>query len=90
VLWDAARRKLLTDEPLRVDAGKVTSVAFSPNGMTLAAGYGGNGGAAAVWSWGRGARERLTPKRATGSEGEVTSVTSAPTARPWPRRMGAK
>ena len=39
VLWDVAARKRLVDEPLSVKEGDVTSVAFSPDGKTIAAGY---------------------------------------------------
>ena len=47
VLWDAAARAA-RDEPLAVTEGDVDSVAFSPDGKTLAAGYGvGVGGASA-------------------------------------------
>ena len=40
VLWDVATRKRLVDEPLAVNEGDVWSVAFSPDGKTIAAGYG--------------------------------------------------
>ena len=40
VLWDVAARKRLGDEPLPVmREGEVRSVAFSPDGKTIAAGY---------------------------------------------------
>jgi hypothetical protein len=39
VLWDAARRARPAPEPLPVPEGEVQSVAFSPDGKTLAAGY---------------------------------------------------
>ena len=38
VLWDVAARKRLADEPLPVKEGSVRSVAFSPDGKTIAAG----------------------------------------------------
>ena len=45
VLFDADRRKRWTEEPLAVKEGFVSSVAFSTDGKTVAAGYGGvNGG----------------------------------------------
>ena len=48
VLLDAAGRKRLADEPLAVKEGGVTSVAFSPDGKTLAAGYARRGGGGVV------------------------------------------
>ena len=39
LLWDVDRREWTTDEPLAVPDGLVNSVAFSPDGKTLAAGY---------------------------------------------------
>ncbi len=39
VLWDVAARKRLVDQPLAVKEGGVMSVAFSPDGKTIAAGY---------------------------------------------------
>ena len=51
VLWDAAGRKRLADEPLAVKEGDVRSVAFSPDGKTLAAGYGVGGGGGGVVLW---------------------------------------
>jgi hypothetical protein len=43
VLWDAAARRRLADEPLPVKEGDVSSVAFGLDGKTLATGYGGKG-----------------------------------------------
>ena len=51
VLWDVAARKRLVDDPLPVNEGRVTSVAFSPDGKTIAAGY-DNASAAAAWCCG--------------------------------------
>jgi WD40 repeat protein len=44
VLWDVAGRSRLSQEPLAVKEGHVTSVAYSPDGKSLTAGYGRNGG----------------------------------------------
>ena len=63
VLWDVAARKRLAEDPLPVKEGDVTSVAFSPDGKTLAAGYGGPRRAAA-WccgTWPRASAWRRTP-----------------------------
>ena len=50
VLWDVAARNRLVDEPLPVKEGDVRSVAFSPDGKTIAAGYGdGRGGGVVLW-----------------------------------------
>ncbi len=68
VWWDAATRKRLAEEPIALSEGHLTSVAFSPDGKTRAAGYihprrsgGGFGfrssGGVAIWD--SGSRERL-------------------------------
>jgi hypothetical protein len=44
VLWDAARWERLERAPLKVPEGTVSSVAFSPDGKTLVAGYIRQGG----------------------------------------------
>ena len=46
VLWDAASRKRLVDEPLLVNEGRVQTVAFSPDGNIIAAGYSHRGAGA--------------------------------------------
>ena len=47
-----------TDDPLAVKEGRVNSVAFSPDGKTIAAGY-GSGGKGGVVLWDAAARKRL-------------------------------
>ena len=39
MLWDVRSRSRVTESPLFVKQGAVESVAFSPNGKTIAAGY---------------------------------------------------
>ena len=51
VLWDVAARKRLADDPLPVKEGGGQSVAFSPDGKTIAAGYGLGGGGGGVVLW---------------------------------------
>ena len=41
VLWDVAAHQRLSDGPLIVKGGLVGAMAFSPDGKTVAAGYGG-------------------------------------------------
>ena len=58
------RAKRLADDPLPVKEGHVQSVAFSPDGKTLAAGYGVGGGRVGGWccgTWPRGSVLRTTP-----------------------------
>src|SRR5262245_50118126 len=65
--------KLLPDIALPVDEGGVRSVALSPDGKALAAGYGGvsSGG---VVLWNVPARNRLTDAPLAENEGSVDSV----------------
>ena len=63
VLWDVAARKRLVDEPLAVKEGAVGSVAFSPDGKTIAAGYGVDGRRRRRGAVGRGYRVLAAPRR---------------------------
>ena len=80
VLWDVAARKRLVDEPLAVKEGyRMRSVAFSPDGKTIAAGYGGIRATAAAWccgTWPR--RKRLVDEPLAVKEGSVASVAFSP------------
>jgi WD40 repeat protein len=75
VLWDAAGRNRLSEEPLAVKEGDVRSVAFSPDGKTIAAGCGGGrntiGG---VVLWDGAGRNRLSEEPLAAKEGYVMSV----------------
>ena len=65
VLWDVAARRRLAEDPLPVKEGDVKSVAFSPDGKTLAAGYSvAASAAAAAWccgTWPRAGAWRRSP-----------------------------
>ena len=58
--------KRLADDPLPVSEGRVRSVAFSPDGKTLAAGFGG-GGCATPAAWCCGTWPRASAWRTTRS-----------------------
>jgi hypothetical protein len=52
VLWDLSTRQRLAGQPFPVAKGKVWSVAFSPDGKTLTAGFGHGGdvvGGVVLW-----------------------------------------
>ena len=51
--------------------GDVWSVAFSPDGKTLAAGYGDGGGGGGVVLWDAAARKRLADEPLAVKEGDV-------------------
>ncbi len=78
VLWEIGRHERL-GTPLEVAEGAVWSVAFAPDGRTLAAGYGGRGrGGVVLWDVRR--RERLGTPLAV-NEGGVNTVAFAPDGR---------
>ena len=80
VLWDTVARRRLAQDPLPVKEGAVRSVAFSPDGKTLAAGYGvGDGGGVVLWDV--AARSRLTDEPLPVKEGQVFSVAFSPDGR---------
>ena len=78
LLWDRSRRSRLHDQPLVATEGEVTSVAISPDGKTLAAGYGAGrdgarrSGGVALWDTTR--RSRLQAQPLDVPEGSVASV----------------
>ena len=71
------RAKRLADDPLPVKEGDVRSVAFSPDGKTIAAGYGGRG-VGGVVLWDVAARKRLADDPLPVKEGYVTGVAFSP------------
>jgi WD40 repeat protein len=78
VLWDTARRERLQEKPLAVTEGGVSSVAFSPDGKTVAAGYSFAGGVGGVVLWDAARHERLQEKPLAVTEGFVSSVAFSP------------
>ena len=82
VLWDVAARKRLVERPLDVTEGYVKEMAFSPDGKTLAVGFGtreGNNGGVVlcdVPGW-----KRLIESPLALPEGAVWSVAFSPDAR---------
>jgi WD40 repeat protein len=80
VLWDTAGRRRLIDAPLEVKEGPVRTVAFSPDGKTIAAGYAGryagDGGGMVLWDAAN--RKRLVDAPLGVKEGFVSSVAFSP------------
>ncbi len=79
VLWDVATRNRLGDEPRPVTEGWVESVAFSPDGRTIAAGYSAGDGGVVLWDV--AARKRLVDEPLPVTEGCVSSVAFSPDAK---------
>jgi len=77
VLWDVAACKRLTDDPLPMNEGRVGCVAFSPDGSTLAAGYGSTRGGGVVL-WDVAARKRLADDPLPVGEGFFSVVSFSP------------
>ena len=89
VLWDVAACRRLAEDPLPVNEGDVQSVAFSPDGKTLAAGY-GVASAAAAWCCGTWpCAERLAEDPLPVKEGDVTSVAFSPDGKTLAAGYGA-
>jgi WD40 repeat protein len=79
VEWDLATRQRLPSTPLRVYVGAVRSVAYRPDGKTLAAGYAvpsGGGGGVIVWEVAAGQRPLKNELRLR--EGVVSGIAFAP------------
>jgi WD40 repeat protein len=76
VLWDVATRQRLAGNPLVVEDG-VSSVAFGPDGKTIAAGYDANVGGGVVL-WDVATRQRLRGDPLVVKEGKVFSVAFSP------------
>ena len=93
MLWDVADAQRLVDEPLPVKEGHVQSVAFSPDGKTIAAGYAADGDGGGVVLWDVAARKRLvdaaTPReRGRGSERGLQPATARPSPPDTASRVG--
>jgi WD40 repeat protein len=84
VLWDVAGRKRLADEPLPVKEGRVSGVAFSPDGKIIVGGYNAAAADAAVSGrggvvlWDVAARKRLTDEPLPVMDGSVAGVAFSP------------
>ena len=80
-LWDVATRRRRRTDPSPWRRGRFDSVAFSPDGKTLAAGYDGSNshfGGGGVVLWGAAARERLADVPLRIEEGRVVNLAFSP------------
>ena len=77
-LFNALRTRPRLTSFLHVDEGSVTSVAFSPDGKTIAAGYPGSGERGGVVLWDAARCKRLGDAPLDVNEGLVLSVAFSP------------
>ncbi len=82
VFWDVAARKRRNDEPLTVDEGYVESMAVSPDGKVIAAGFGvrsvAGDGRRGVVLWDAATRSRLGEEPLAMNEGNVVALAFSP------------
>ncbi len=82
MLWDVAARKRRTDEPLTVSEGYVESMAVSPDGKVIAAGFGVRGvagdGRRGVVLWDAATLTRLGEEPLAMNEGNVVALAFSP------------
>ncbi len=94
-LWDTTTHTLRGGEPLFVNEGVITSVAFSGDGQIVAAGYHGPAGPgsdhdAGVLLWDVRAHSRLGGAALTVNEGHVVSVAFSPDGKTIAAGYGAR